>query len=340
MPELTFSLPVAIGLMLLLLVIGAGVIFALMQKNAVATANTTVTPTASLTPTASFTPTASMTPTLEATYTPLPPTEYTIQAGDTCLTIAASFGVSSNSIITLNGLTQECNSLVPGNKLLIPQPTITPTAAPTGTLSSSQSTEAACQFYDYKVVAGDSLSSIANNYNVSPESIQNYNGLSSETVFEGMTLHIPLCERLPTAGPTPTATNPPPYAAPNLLLPADGAVFTSANDSVTLQWASVATLNQNEFYEVTIEDITTGTGHRLTDYVADTKYIVPASFRPADPNPHVLRWSVTTVRQTGTSANGDPIYDSAGATSESRAFVWSSSGSSGNTGSVEATATP
>ena len=217
MPELTLSLPVAIGLMLLLLVIGAGVIFALLQNNPAAIADTTATPTASQTPTASFTPTASLTPTPAPSFTPLPPTEYTILEGDTCLTIAAKFSVSSSSIIQLNSLTQDCTDLVVGNKLLIPQPTITPTPAPTGTLNASQATEAACQFYDYKVVSGDSLNSIATNFNVSPEAIQSYNGLASETVFEGMTLHIPLCERLPTEGPTPTATYPPPYAAPNLL---------------------------------------------------------------------------------------------------------------------------
>ena len=343
MPQLTLSLPVAIGLMLLLLVIGAGVIFALLQNKGAAVADVTPTPTASQTPTITMTPTASFTATIANTATLLPPTEYTVLSGDTCLSIAARFGVSSASIIALNVLPQDCTTLSEGQKLLIPQATPTPTLAPTGTLSSSQATELACQFYPYTVVSGDTLSSIAANYNVSTTSIQSYNGLSSDVVYEGMDLNIPLCERLPTAGPTPTATNPPPYSAPNLLLPADGAVFSADNDSVTLQWNSVATLNQNEAYAVTIEDTTAGDGTRLTEYVTDTKFIVPVSFRPVDSKPHVLRWYVLTVRQTGTSADGKPIYDTAGATSTSRAFVWWSTTSvtlPTETPGAESTATP
>lgn len=328
MPQLTLSLPAAIGLILLLLAIGAGTVFAVFQASAPAVSNnSTPSPTASLTPTITLTPTATETPTPQPTFTPLPPQEYRIQPNDTCLTIAYNFGVSVNSIIQLNKLSPACDNLVPGNILLIPQPTPTPSPQPTNTLSPQQATEVACQMFPYKVQSGDTLSGIARNYNVSADAIKSYNGLPSDVVYEGMTLNIPLCERLPTPGPTPTPTNPPPYAAPNLLLPADGAVFTAANDSVTLQWASVGTLRQNEAYAVSVEDITEGKGRRLTEYVTDTKFIVPASFRPTDNTPHVLRWYVVPVRQIGTSADGKPIYDTAGAASASRTFVWWSAGS-------------
>ncbi len=329
MPQLTLSLPAAIGLILLLLGIGAGTVFAVFQASApAATENLTPSPTASQTPTITLTPTATLTPTPQPTFTPLPPQEYRIQPNDTCLTIAFNFGVSVNSIIQLNKLSPACDNLVPGNILLIPQPTPTPSPQPTNTLSPAEATEEACQMFPYKVQSGDTLSGIARNYNVSAEAIRSYNGLPSEVVYEGMTLNIPLCERLPTPGPTPTPTNPPPYPAPNLLLPADGAVFTAANDSVTLQWASVGTLRQNEAYAISIEDITEGKGRRLTEYVTDTKFIVPASFRPTDNTPHVLRWFVVPVRQIGTSADGKPIYEPAGSASISRTFVWWSEGSS------------
>jgi hypothetical protein len=133
---------------------------------------------------------------------------------------------------------------------------------------------------------------------------------------------IPLCERFATPGPTPTATIPPPYQAPNLLLPADGAAFTLANDVVTLQWASIGTLRDNEAYQITIEDVTSGQGLRITDYVTDTKYIVPTSFRPNDNLAHVIRWWITTVRQNGVDDQGQPNYISAGALSEKRVFTW------------------
>jgi len=107
-----------------------------------------------------------------------------------------------------------------------------------------------------------------------------------------------------------------------LLLPADGAAFTLANDVVTLQWASIGNLRENERYQITIEDVTSGQGRRLTEYATDTKFIVPTSFRPNDNLAHVIRWWVTTVRQNGVDEQGQPVYDSAGAISEKRVFTW------------------
>jgi len=326
LPEITLSLPIALGLMVLLLAIGAGTVFAALQSTG-RVVEPTATPTLTVTPTITLTPTASPTPTLEPTFTPLPPIEYTVRSGDNCITIAYTFGVSVSSIIALNNLPVACDNLVVGQKLLIPQPTPTPSPQPTNTLSPAEATEAACQKLDYTVTANDTLSIIAARYNVSMESIKTYNGLTSDIVYEGQVLQIPLCERLPTPGPTPTPTPPPPYPAPNLLLPANGAVFTAANDSVTLQWASVGTLRDNEAYAVTIEDLTEGRGRRLVDYVTDTKYIVPASFRPVDTVPHVLQWFVVPVRQTGTSLDGKPIYEQAGSPSALRVFVWWAAGS-------------
>jgi hypothetical protein len=58
------------------------------------------------------------------------------------------------------------------------------------------------------------------------------------------------------------------------------------------------------------------------EYVTDTKFIVPTSFRPNDSEPHILRWHVFAVRQSGTGADGQPIYTEAGAVSEPRTFIW------------------
>ena len=91
---------------------------------------------------------------------------------------------------------------------------------------------------------------------------------------------------------------------------------------MTLQWAGSVTLLDNEAYQVTIEDVTSSQGRRLTGYVTDTKYIVPTSFRPNGNLAHVIRWWVTTVRQNGVDEQGQPVYDSAGATSEKRVFTW------------------
>jgi hypothetical protein len=109
-----------------------------------------------------------------------------------------------------------------------------------------------------------------------------------------------------------------------LLLPADGSIVTE--DSVTLQWAAVGTLLENERYAVTVVDKTESDERKIVEYVNDTKFIVPSSFRASGNIGHIYGWSVMTVRQTGTGDDGDPIWEPAGAASIQRVFSWTSSG--------------
>lgn len=320
LPEVRLSLPIAVGLIILFLVIGAGLVFMLLQ-NTGRVVEPTPQPSASMTPTITFTPTMTYTPTLAMTATPLPPVEYTVKDSDLCSSIAALFNVSISSIVVENNLTADC-FLSPGMVLKIPQPTPTVTPLPTGTLTGSEATLAACGSYDYVVSNTDTLLGIALNYGVSTDVIRQYNGMMNDIVVAGSTLKIPLCERV-TPGPTSTATYPPPYEAPNLLLPADGSSYNTSGETITLQWAGVGTLLSNEAYQVVIEDITEGKGRKNIDYVTDTKFIVPMNFRPSDPAPHVIKWYVESVRQTGSQTDGTPIYESAGSRSESRTFIWS-----------------
>jgi len=321
MPEITLGLPAALGLIAVVLLIGASVVYFGLQATGV---ELEMTPTSTATETALPSPTATETPTQTPIPTPteLPPFDYTIQSGELCSTLALTFGVSVQSIIILNNLPSTC-PVYEGQVLKIPYPTATPAPLPTSTLSGSAATEDACEKVPITVQENDTLSSISLNYAVSMEAIKEYNGLSTDNVFLGQTLLIPLCERAtPVGAATRTPTMPPPYTAPNLLLPADGGAFTLANDVVTLQWSSVGTLRENESYRVIVEDITEGEARRLTDYVTDTKYIVPTTFRPKDNIAHVIRWWVTTVRQTSTDEQGQPIYSSAGADSQKWVFTW------------------
>lgn len=321
LPEITLSLPAALGLLALFISIGAVMVyFALQQTGKVVEPTATPTQTPTLTPT--VTPTL-VTPT--ATNTPLPtptPLSYKVSTGDTCSSIAYAFGISIQSIVLLNDLPATCDTLFVGQALLIPHPTPTATALPTATLSSAEATEAACQKIEYSVQENDTLSSISANYLVPISVIKSYNGLVNDTVRSGQTIIIPLCERSATPGPSPTPTLPPPYPAPNLLLPPDGAPFTLADDAIILQWASVGTLRENEVYAVTVVDVTEGQDRKIVEYVPDTKFIVPNYFRPQDTTPHVFRWWVLTARQGGTDADGNPIWEPAGASSSQRTFTW------------------
>jgi hypothetical protein len=71
-----------------------------------------------------------------------------------------------------------------------------------------------------------------------------------------------------------------------------------------------------------VEDVTASQTRRITDYVTDTKYIVPTSFRPRDNVAHVMRWWVIPVRQTGVDEQGQPIWVASGAASDRRVFTW------------------
>ena len=323
MPEVTLSLPVALGLLALFLAVGAIVVFIGLSAGVGGSklVKPTTVPTQTETPTDSPTPTDTSLPTAQATFTVQPPIDWQVHSGDTCGGLAVQFGVSVNSIIILNNLPATCLLSV-GQKIKIPFPTATPPALPTNTLQAGDATKAACLQQEYTVEANDTLSSISLTYQVSMQAIKDFNGLSTDNVFLGQRLNIPLCMRKATPGPTPTPTIPPPYPAPNLLLPADGAAFTLADDVVTLQWASIGTLRQSEEYQVTIEDVTANQGRRIVDYVTDTKYIVPTTFRPNDNIAHVMRWWVAPVREIGNDTSGQPIWNSAGAQSDQRVFTW------------------
>lgn len=323
MPEVTLSLPAALGLLTLFLAIGAVLVYVALQQTAPAVAQATETPTVTPTGTATFTPTP-VTPTV--TFTPEPtmtPLAYTVKLGDTCGSIAYAFGVSIQSIVLINDLPADCSTLYENQKLSIPQPTPTATAQPTSTLNPAEATEAACEKFEITVAENDTLSSIALNYNVSMEAIQDYNGLVNDVVRFGQKLIVPLCRRNATPGPSPTPTLPPPYPAVNLLAPPDGAPYSLSSPSITLQWATIGALRENEAYAVAIEDLTEAQGRKMVEYVTDTKFIVPANFLLADQSPHVFRWWVVTVRQMGTDDDGNPIWETAGAVSAARVFTWS-----------------
>ena len=323
MPEITLSLPAAVGILAVVIVVAAALVFFSLRASAPeGTFDAVETPTPTQTPTASLPPTATLPATDIPTATLQPPFDYTVAAGDnSCSQIAYTFGISVQSIIITNNLPSSCPISV-GQKLKIPYPTPTIPPAATNTSLPVDATKQACETVPITVQDGDTLSTIAANYAVAPDAIKSFNGKTTDNVFIGENLLVPLCMRAATPGPTPTATIPPPYPAPNLLLPADGAAFTLANDVVTLQWASVGILRDGEAYQITVEDVTSDQTRRLTDFVADTKYIVPTSYRPNDNVAHILRWWITPVRQAGTDDQGQPIWTTSGTISEKRVFSW------------------
>jgi LysM repeat protein len=137
---------------------------------------------------------------------------YTIQKGDTITRIAARFGVSTQAVLTANGLGWS-SIIYPGQTIAIPGAALavdnvsnvtpvtpaTPPATPPATETPVAETPAAPppapptpSSFSYVIKAGDTVSSIAKNFGVSIQSILTANGLSmSSVIYSGRTLTIP-----------------------------------------------------------------------------------------------------------------------------------------------------
>jgi LysM repeat protein len=279
----------------------------------------TATPTSTAPPTPTFTPTP--TETLVPTITPLPPLDYTIRSGDSCISIAFNANVSVASIIAANqgAVNADCTNLVPGNIIKLPQPTVTPTPLPSATLQAGADFTPAPQA-TYTVKAGETLAGIAKFYGLQITDLLEANGLNDpNNIQAGKILIIPL-DKVVLPGDTPTPTVPPLYPAVQLLSPPDGAKF-SAGASVVLQWANVTQLRPNEAYQVTVVNVSANNAQVLRAEVTDSTFVIPASFLPSDVT--LLRWSVVAVRQRPSSDAAAPAqWEVAGVISAERGIIW------------------
>ena len=176
MPEITLGLPAALGLLALFIVIGAVVVYFGLRSGITGTTlnEPTAIPSPTDTPTASLTPTETLLPTPIPSVTAQAPFDYKVAAGDTCLSLAYNFGVSSLSIIILNNLPASCTTLYVGQVLKIPYPTATAAPLPTATPLEGTQTALACERVVVTVQENDTLSSIAANYAVPQQAIKDY----------------------------------------------------------------------------------------------------------------------------------------------------------------------
>ncbi len=320
MPMVTLSVPIFLVVFILILGVGGGLTYAALNLT-----GGVAIPTEGPTPTLSPTVTLTTTPEPPTATNPPPPTltpiAYEVKLGDTCGAIAFAFNVSITSIILENGLSADCGLSV-GVVLKIPHPTPTNTPEATNTPSSRQATIEACEKVYHVVQEGETLSLIALSYGVAMEHIMEWSGKTVDTAFYGETLTIPLCFIEVVGGSTVTPSPAPPYPAPELLLPRNGEAFSLENETVTLQWASVGTLRENEFYLVTVIDVTAGQNKEITETVKDTKFIVPTSFRPTDTQPHIFMWYVVPVARVSVDEDGNPQFRDGGPRSESNYFSW------------------
>ena len=323
MPEVTMSVPLVLFLFIIFIAIGAGLVYITLQATD-SIAEPTETPTSTATPTQTISPTP-MTPT--ATHTPEPtrePQTYVVKANEYCSTIALYFNVSVEAIRLENNLDINC-TLYENMELKVPYPTATNTPEATSTLNATELAYESCDKEYYTVIEGDNLGDIAFYRGVPAEAIMRWNGMTSDIVFPGTTLTIPLCEKEYVLGVgTTTPTPAPDYLAPELLLPTDGAFFDGSHEFISLQWASVGEILENEYYQITVIDKTSGSDLIIVLIEKSNSYQLPAAYRPSDNSTHIFEWFVLTVAQIGNNEDGTPIYIQGSPVSSSRSFGWAS----------------
>lgn len=292
-------------------------------------AQTTPTASPTRTPTATPTTTPTQTPTPTSAPTPIPPLVHQVQEGETLLAIAVTYDTTVEEIQALNP-DVDPELIQVGQLLLIPVPT--PTPGPTSTPVPGVPTPTPPETIVHIVMAGETLLSIAEKYGVSLTVIRTANDLppDDDTIRVNQSLVIPLGTPLPsptpTVDPNATPTPLPPYPAPSLLSPPNGAALIGPGVPV-LQWAAVSVLRADEWYELTLlPDVRNSQlPGGIPASVARTRataWRVPQEFLPpAGSTAREFRWQVQVVREVPNAA-GEVTYEGAGAPSQERTFTW------------------
>jgi LysM repeat protein len=121
-------------------------------------------------------------------------TRYTIRSGDTMGSIAARFGVSTQTLLSANGLGWS-SIIYPGQSIAIPSAGTSQapvTAMPALSVTPVASAPAAPQASSYVIKSGDTVSSIASKFGVTTQALLSANGLSpSSVIYSGHSLVIP-----------------------------------------------------------------------------------------------------------------------------------------------------
>jgi LysM repeat protein len=276
-------------------------------------------------------------PTVETPPTPTPePTRFLthiVKAGDNLTSIATDYGTTVEAIVAANHI-EDPRSLRTGQELIIPLagsvggPTPMPGAPP----APPRGTEVVIHL----VQPGDSLLGIALQYDTSVEVIMAANNIAdAQWIIAGQELIIPLGTPTPvptpTPRPTPTPTPGPPYAAPDLLDPAEGESFRGEEADIVLNWASVGILAEDEWYILRLRLMTEPVYQHPSVWTKVTSWRVPASLHPStllrtgpsvETESHLFRWDVTVVRHTGTRPDGKPDGIAISPMSATRSFFW------------------
>jgi N-acetylmuramoyl-L-alanine amidase len=172
------------------------------------TATSTIYPGQVLKLTSASTPAVAATPIATAPAAPASPTSYVIAKGDTVSRIAARHGVSTQAVLTANGLVST-SIIYPGQKLAIPGAAVLNTVpvsnvTPTPVTTNPVTTTPKPVSGSYVIQSGDNLSKIAAKFGVTLQAVLDANGLTrTSIIYTGRSLVIPgVATTTATAGVT------------------------------------------------------------------------------------------------------------------------------------------
>jgi hypothetical protein len=301
-------------------------------------AETTLTPTLS--------PSPSLAPSVEVailesplpSFTPGPPTEtetptptegpieHIVQSGETLYFILQQYGYFEPSVERfvreLNPTIDDLNNLQAGRVLLIPRMTATPTPEGMEMTSVANATlgiTPLVQNFDnvdcHTVVEGDTIVSIAQDYNTTIEVLRQLNPLlffpstcdftnrsggpdCNVNIQLNACVNVPLPTSTPTLSPTPsgneTATPTPTYAPPRIISPPQGAIVTGG---IPLQWVTAGRLAADEAYFIQIYDVSQPDAPPVTGISRTNDYQLPESLAPTDGQERTYEWTVAVARR-------------------------------------------
>lgn len=291
-----------------------------------------LTPTYTATATVTLTPTVTprpptQTPTPGPTPTPLPPNPYRIGPGDTWLGLAIEADVSLESLLTLNDRLED-DFLKLDEEILIPWPTYTPTPDPKLIPTLERVKELALdECRDHVIATGETLYAIAAKYEVSPQLLEQVNGISNPDLLkQGQTLCIPLVTPgpppSPTFGPSPTPEDEPLHPAPQLLYPPAGVEIPAGREPAVLQWTVVGWLDPDETYMVEIRSLSRLDDRVTRGFTQVTMWTIPETVYPAFGTTETFSWRVSVVRGEGEAGSPDYRWERSGLPSDWQYFTW------------------
>src|SRR5690606_15981659 len=110
------------------------------------------------------------------------PSSVTVRSGDTVSGIAAKYGLSTSTVLKLNGL--KATSLIyPGQVLQLKAASTSSSSSSSSKTTSSSSSSSSTTKVTYTVKSGDTVSGIAAKYKVSTQSVLDANKLKMNSII-------------------------------------------------------------------------------------------------------------------------------------------------------------